>query len=339
MALAGAGTLAAFDTAAAQPRIYTIGVVVTDRVDSAVLPAHMRSHHPVLVRHLDRDVRGAVAAVGRFRTRRLPPLPDGESYSDQAAQSVDFVLRVALIKAHKVYTNEILYNTRGEFSEAADLGPRDGGSPYEVVSLPSLTAEIEVRLVDSRRDAILWSASRESTIVVSHDKRLFIYNAWKYPGSSDPSIVRAFLVDILRLQQANRWVDRALGVSDRWFISHPGDDLKAIRSLLSGLAASFGTDLEDNVPLEGRIQAVVPGRESEVEILLNIGARHGVVPRLRLDVWPPRPAQRKVGQIEVVSVDSTTAVARWRKLDKKLKNSAEDLQGYRVISRKRTSRR
>lgn len=338
MALAGVGSLTAFtSTASAQPQIYTVGVVVTDRVDAAVLPAHMRSQHPVLVRHLDRDVRSAIAAVGRFRTRRLPPLPEGE-HSDPAAQSVDFIVRVALNKAHKVYTNEILHNTRGGLSDDA-VRERAGGSPREVVSLPSLTAEVEVRLVDPHRDHILWSATRENTVVVPHDKRLFIYNAWKYPGSSDPGVVGAFLADILRLQQTSRWVDRALGVSDRWFISRPGDDLRAIRDLLRELALSFGTDIDDNLPLEGRIQAMVTGAESEGEILLNIGEQHGLVPRLRLDLWPPRHAQRKVGQIEVVSVDSTTAVARLRKLDRKLKNSGEDLHGYRVISRKRTSRR
>jgi hypothetical protein len=61
---------------------------------------------------------------------------------------------------------------------------------------------------------------------------------------------------------------------------------------------------------------------------------------MRLDVWRPQPSQQKVGQVEVVELDSTTAIARLRKIEKKLKKRGEGLQKQdRVISHKRPSRK
>ena len=109
--------------------------------------------------------------------------------------------------------------------------------------------------------------------------------------------------------------------------------------LLKGLVDNLAPDLDANLPLEGRIAALLPEQKGKLHVRLNIGARHGLTTRMRFNVWRPRPSQQKVGQIEVVEMDSTTAIARLRKLDKKLKKRGDGLQVQdRVISPKRPSR-
>ena len=105
-------------------------------------------------------------------------------------------------------------------------------------------------------------------------------------------------------------------------------------------AVDMAADIDANLPLEGRIAAILPQQKGKSRVQLNIGAQHGLASRMRLEVWRPEPSQQKVGQLEVVATDSTTAIAKLRKLDKKLKKSGEGLQlQYRVISAKRRSRR
>ena len=327
--------------AASQPQVYTIGLAFTDRVDTTALPPHMQRQHPVFVRDLRRKMRDLFAALGRFRTLQLQISGEEDHPTYLGARSVDFVAHMTLNKAYKVYNNQVLYfNDGGLLYPRPDKGGRDGGSPYEVVSLPAITGQLEARLVNPHKDRIFWSALRDSTTIVPYDEQRFLYNSWKYPGLSHPGLVRVFLADILRLQQVNSSVERALNVSDRWFVSASRHDTEIAAGLLEGLVTSFAADLDSNLPLEGRIEAMLPEQKDKPHVQLNIGERHGLRPRLRLDVWRPLPSAQKVGQIEVVEVDSTTAVARLRKLEKKLKKRGECLQRLdRVISLKRPARR
>jgi hypothetical protein len=327
--------------AAAQPQVYTIGLVFSDRVDTTALPPHMQRQHPVVVRDLHRNMRRVFAALGRFRTLQLQISGEEGRPIYLGAQSVDFVAHITLNKAYKIYSNQVFYFKDGGFLYTRpDKGGRDGGAPYEVISLPAITGQLEAKLVDPHKDRIFWSILRDSTTILPYDEQTFLYNSWKYPGLSHPGLVRLFLADILRLQQMNSSVARALNVSDRWFVSAPSHDTEITAGLLQGLAASFAADLDSNLPLEGRIEAMLPEQQGKLHVLLNIGERHGLRPRLRLGIWRPLPSTQKVGQIEVVEVDSTTAVARLRKLDKKLKKRGEGLQILdRVISLKRPARR
>jgi len=328
--------------AASQPQIYTIGLVFTDRVDMTALPPHMQRQHPVFVRDLCQDMWDLFADLGRFRTLRLRITGEEDHPIYVGGRSVDFVAHIILNKAYRIYRNRILYYYGGgEFLyNRPHKGGQDGGGPYEVVSLPAITGQLEVKLVDPHKDEIFWSALHDSTAIVPYEEEIYLYNSWKYPGLSHPGLVRAFLADILRLQQANSSVERALNVSERWFVSAPSHDVEIAAGLLQGLANSFAADLDSNLPLEGRIEAMLPEQKGKPHVLLNIGERHGLEPRLQLEVWRPLPSAQKVGQLEVVEVDSTTAVARLRKLEKKLEKRGEGLQLLdRVISPKRPSRR
>ena len=327
--------------AASQPQIYTIGLVFTDRVDTTGLPPHMQRQHPVFMRDLHQGMWDLFAALDRFRTLRLRISGEEDRPIYVGGRSVDFVAHITLNKAYKVYRNRIFYYGDPLYNyNRPDIGGQDGGSPYEVVSLPAITGQLEVKLVDPHKDKIFWSTLHDSTAIVPYEEEIFLYNSWKYPGLSHPGLVRAFLADILRLQQINSSVERALNVSERWFVSAPSHDVEIAAGLLKGLTTSFAADLDSNLPLEGRIEFMLPEKKGKPHVLLNIGERHGLEPRLRLEVWRPLPSAQKVGQIEVIEVDSTTAVARLRKLEKKLKKRGEGLQLLdRVISLKRPARR
>ena len=322
----------------AQPHIYTIGLVFTDLVDQELLPIHLAEQHPRLMRKIERAIRDIFADLGRFRAVRLQSVGEVDDPVYQGGESIDYLAHFILNKAHKTYHNQVIhyYENSGRFD---DGGPSEDQS-YEVISLPAFVGQLEVKLVDLHRDKIFWSDLRDSSAVIPYDQQLFLYNTWKYPGASHPGLTRAFLADLLRLQMANPATERALNVADRWFVSKPSSDLAVARGVLKGLADNLAPDLDANLPLEGRIAALLPERKGKPHVQLNIGVRHGLTKRMRFDVWRPRPSQQKVGQIEVVDVDSTTAIARLRKLDKKLKKRGDGLQVQdRVISPKRPSRR
>ena len=320
----------------AQPHIYAIGLVFTNLVDQEVLPVHLAEQHPRLMREIERAIRDVFTGLGRFRVVRLRSTREGRDPTGQ--EPIDYIAHFILNKAHKTYHNQVIhyYENSGLFD---DGGPSEDQS-YTVISLPAIVGQLEVKLMDLHRDKIFWSDLRDSSAVIPYDQQLFLYNTWKYPGASHPGLTRAFLADLLRLQMADSATERALNVAERWFVSKPSSDLAVARGLLYGLANNLAPDLDANLPLEGRIAALLPERKGKPHVQLNIGAQHGLMKRMRFDVWRPRPSQQKVGQIEVVDVDSTTAIARLRKLDKKLKKRGDGLQVQdRVISPKRPLRR
>ena len=317
----------------AQPHIYTIGLVFTDLVDQEILPVHLAEQHPRLMREIERAIRDIFADLGRFRAVRLQSISEG-----RGRESIDYIAHFILNKAHKTYHNQVVYHYEN-FGLLDDGGPSEDQS-YTVISLPSIVGQLEVKLEDPHRDKILWSGLRDSSAVIPYEQQLFLYNSWKYPGASHPGLTQAFLAEILRLQMADPATERALNIAERWFVSKPSSDLAVARGVLKGLADNLAPDLDANLPLEGRIAALLPERKGKPHVQLNIGARHGLTKRMRFDVWRPRPSQQKVGQIEVVDVDSTTAIAQLRKLDKKLKKRGDGLQVQdRVISPKRPLRR
>ena len=321
----------------AQPHIYTIGLVFTDLVDQEALPVHLADQHPLLMREIDRTLSDLFASMGRFRAVRLQSSGEARDPVYQGRESVDYIAHFMLNKAYKTYHNKVIrYENLGLFDDGRPSEDRS----YEVISLPAIVAQFEVKLEDPRRDRIFWSDLRDTSAVIPYDNQLYLYNSWKYPGASHPSLTRAFLADLLRLQMANPSTERALNVAERWFISKPSSDLAVARGVLKGLADHLAPDLDANLPLEGRIAALLPARKGKPHVRLNIGTRHGLLKRMRFEVWRPRPSQQKVGQIEVVETDSTTAIARLRKLDKALKKRGDGLQTQdRVISPKRPLRR
>ena len=329
---------AAVGPAFPQPEIHTIGLAITDLVEQGALPAHMRRQHPLFVEELHRQMTTLFEDLGRFQTFDWRASSNRHRYLFSGEESVDFVAHVIVHRLYRVYSNKIVY--AGPFEAPTNLRFRSAGTQnVEVLSFPLVSGRIEVKLVDPLKDKIFWSGQRDSSSIVPHDEFRFIYNPSKYPGVTPPAMIQAYLADILRLQHSNPVVERALYASDRWYISEPEDDVKTARDVLADLVRSFYPELDGNLPLEGRIEAMLTKKKNgKPTYLLNIGSNHGLVPRLRLDVWRHTPTKEKMGQIEIVQLSPTSAIAKLRKLDRKIRKRGETLQpGDRVISRRRQS--
>ena len=317
----------------AQPRIRTVGIAITDQVERRRLPPHLNELHGKALRNLYDGVQGQLNAMGRFETVAWNAVGERRKYEYIGPGKVDFIVHVTIYELEKIYRNETLYyNPRYtvEFKQ-------DGEKSYEIISRPAIASRLKLALIDQKKGKVIWSAMRDSTVIVPHDPYTYLYNPSKYPGLTHPALVRDHLSNIIRLQSINTSAERSMVLSDRWFVSSPQMDIEASQELLTALLAAFRADLDGNLPLEGRIESILPpDKKGRTQVLLNIGALDGLFPRLRLEVWRPEPSDQKVGQVEIVKADSSSAVAMVRKIEKKLRKRGEGPNpGDRVISRKR----
>ena len=327
--------LSCHDFVQAQPRIRKVGIAISDRVERRGLPPHLNELHGKNLRNLYDGVKGQLNALGRFETVAWNAVGEGRKYEYIGPGEVDFVAHVTVYKLEKIYRNETLYyNPR----YTVDF-KQDGEKSYEIISRPAVTSRLKMALIDQKKGKVIWSAMRDSTVIVPHDSHTYLYNPSKYPGLTHPALIRTHLSDIIRLQSINTSVERSMVLSDRWFVSSPQKDTDASQELLAALLDPFLADLDGNLPLEGRIESILPlDKKGRTQVLLNIGALDGLFPRLRLEVWRPEPSDQKVGQVEIVKVDSSSAVAMVRKIEKKLRKRGEGPNpDDRVISRKRPS--
>ncbi len=324
------------EPALAQPRTYAVGLAVTDGVAAIALPPHLRARHSQLVGDLCAQLRQLLLGLGRLQIASWGATFSANRFQYQGPGEVDFVVHVFLSQADKIFRNQVIYANQMLVALPPGYGGQDAGLDYEVVSLPAFGARLEVWLVDPGRNKVLWSAQRDTTATIAFDPQVFIWNTRKYPGFTPPRVLQDNLADLMRLRQDNRNVDRLLDVADRWFVSKPTADVKTSQEVLWDLVQSLATDLDCNLALEGTVTQVLPYEAGETQVQLDLGARHGLALGLRLEVWRPLPATQKVGELEVVAVDSTTATARLRRLDKKIRKQGEGLQvSDRVISTKR----
>lgn len=314
--------------------MYRLGVAVSDAVDHRALPPHLLERQGEIQFELGRQVRELLDGLGRFESSPWEALAEGRRFSFSGPGSVDFVVHLTLHRLGKIYRNDSLMRLASYSADASGTGEPPG--PYEIIAQPAIVGRLEIELVDPDNGKVIWSTLRDSTAIVPHDPHLFVYNPTRFPRFTHPALIRAYLADILRLQAGNYALQRSMANAERWFVSTPGADVATAGGLLSGLVASSRARIDANLPLEGRIDSLLPDEGGESRVLLNIGARDGVSPKLRLDLWRPLPSERKVGQVEVVTVDAGTAVARVRKVDRKLRQRGEGpATGDRAISRKR----
>lgn len=319
------------ETVGAEPRVYQIGIVTVDAVAPEPLPPHLIDIHAEFVPVLRQLVAGLFRDLGRFETAPWMAIRDGRRYEYSGPGDADFVAHFTLRSFGKLYRNESVPRYG---NLPGTTGPT--ASPYEIYSRPVITGRLEVELVDLSRNRIFWSTLRDTTAIVPHDPSIFLYNPSRYPDRNHPALISAYLADIIRLQAFNHSLQGAMNGSDRWFVSLPGDDVATARSLLRGLVLSLRDDLDDNLPLEAHITELLPDEDGKGQVVLDVGAQHGLRPRMKLDLLRPLPSEQKVGQVEIVTVDSSTALARVSKVDRKLRRRGEGPAiGDRAISRRR----
>lgn len=322
------------ELAQAQPRVYKLGLVITDAVLISALPAHLQARHSQLVADLRGRMRVLLSQLGRFQVFNWDATLEENRYTYHGVEGVDFVLQVLLHRADKIVRNQVIYAYEG-VGLPPIYGAHEGGLDYEIVSLPAISDRLEIRLVEPHKGKVFWSTQRDSTVIVPYNNRLYILNPRKYPGLNPPVMLQNYLADVMRLRQDNRAIDRLLDVADRWFVSKPAGDIEVAQALLGDLVQSFGAEIDGNLPLEGEITELLPS-DRKLQVRIDIGARQGLVPALRLEVWRPLPAAQKVGELELVQVDSTTSIAVLKNLDKQIRKRGEGLAPLdRVISPKR----
>ena len=320
------------ETVGAEPRVYRIGIVTVDAVAQESLPPHLIDVHAESMIVLRQLVEDLFRDLGRFETAPWMAIRDGRRYEYAGPGEVDFVAHFTLRSFGKIYRNESVPRYGNFSSDAA--GP--ASSPYEIYSRPIISGRLEVEMVDLSRNRIFWSSLRDTTAIVPHDPNIFLYNPGRYPDRNHPALISAHLANIIRLQAFNHSLQGAMAGSDRWFVSLPGDDIVTAQGLLRGLVLSLRTELDHNLPLEARIAQLLPDDDGERHVVLDVGAQHGLRPRMKLDLLRPLPSEQKVGQVQIVAVDSSTAMARISKVDRKLRRQGEGpAVGDRAISRKR----
>ena len=335
------GFILAFFSAAnpalSQPRPLVVGVEVVDQVEPTGMPPHLLHAKPLLLDNLHQDMTALVNNLNRCKTLDFASF--GSREINSASRPVDYVVRVVVNQLYKSYRNKQFFGTSHDIHLSDQRYYQPG--EREVIAEPILIGRIEFGLVDTHKKKRIWSLMSDSTATIPHDRYDYIFNPAKHPDAVLAESLQNYMVDILRLTNVPRSPLRhILGAADRWFISRPRDDLDTAQDLLAGLAASSYSALDSNLPIEGQVLELLPPENDKTFVLLNIGAAHGVISRLKLDVWRPLPADQKVGQVQVVQVDSSTAVAKVRKIEKKIRKRGEGIQaGDRVISKKRKSKR
>ena len=327
----------AADPALSQARSLVVGIEVVDQVEPTGMPPHLLQAKPLLLDNLHQDMTALVNNLNRCKTLDFAPF--GSREIDRASKPVDYLVRVVVNQLYKSYRNKQFFGTSHDIHLADQRYYQPG--EREVIAEPILIGRIEFGLVDNRRNKRIWSSLRDSTATIPHGRYDYIFNPARHPDAVLVESLQNYMADILRLTNVPRSPLRhILAAADRWFISRPRDDLDTAQELLAALAASSYQALDGNLPIEGQVLKLLPHESDKILVLLNIGAAHGVIPRLKLDVWRPLPGDQKVGQVQVVQVDSSTAVAKVRKIEKKIRKGGEGIRaGDRIISKKRKSKR
>jgi len=320
-----------------------MGLAMTSLVDESRMPAHLQRQSGELLAGVYGETRGLLKALGRCRIVPWRAEETRTGYRYEGARSADFVTHLVVHTLYKSYRNKAFYGSvpqplYGTSNEATDAAGAGGGTGIETVSEPVITARIELRLYDPHRNRTFWSAMRDSSVVIPYDQGLFLYNTDRHPGWTHPQLLGRYMAGLLRLQRQSTAAQLMMAAADRWFVSDPGQDARAARWLVASLMAGFYRELDGRLPLEGTVSSVFSGPEEQPQAILSLGSHHGVTRGLRLDVWRPAPAEQKVGQVEILRVDTTSALARVRKLEKSVRRAGEGVAaGDRVVSRKRAS--
>lgn len=291
---------------------------------------HLRSFQDSVLVKMRTSVLDNFNHISRCKALPLAVTLDKRGRSNfTSGTHADYALHFIVRKLDKLFRNRTIYGSNNRYSV-------EESSSREIVALPALSASIEIRLVHLERNKVIWSTLQDSTVLVPNGNR-FVYNAEKYPGFTPPGIIRDYIAPILRQRQRRPAALRMLSVADRWYLSQPTDDIKAADDLIDTLVKNIMPDIDARLPLYGSIDSLLGIDEKKRPLFqLDIGAQQGLVKKLRLDVFRQETSSIKIGQIEIVTVDSSSSIARLRKLERSTRKRGEKLAvGDRVFSRQR----
>lgn len=303
-----------------------------DRNPEAQWP-HLSSFHrhalDIVYESLSAEIRPLKRIVINSRnhsTARVPPWRKTRVRSGET-----FALYLTLRRFGKLFRNRSLYHTRQDLAATAQEP-----MSYEMMSLPVLSGALEARLVNLKNEKTTWSALHDSSVLLPHHEN-FIYNPEKYPGLMPQDIIRDYAVPILRMRSLRPSALRMLAVADRWYISDEAEDRTAAVEMLKGMVADLVPEIDAHLPLYGSVDSLA-GRDKKDRPLvrINLGYKDGIHKKARLDVLRPEMPDPKIGQVEVLSVDSTSAIGYLRKLERTVRKRGDTVHiGDQIVSRKR----
>jgi hypothetical protein len=103
------------------------------------------------------------------------------------------------------------------------------------------------------------------------------------------------------------------------------------------MVADLIPEIDANLPLSGSIVSQA-GLDEKLRPMfqLDLGIDVGIRNKMRLEVFRSGKSGSKIGQIEIVSVDSASSIGRVRKLERSVRKRGGTIDvGDQVISRQR----
>ena len=314
---------------------FTVGIAISKekKPDGRGWP-HLESFYESSIATIQKAVFRDFQGISRCRIVSHLATLDNRGRSQYTPRNdIDYLLHLVLRRADKLFRNRTIYFSNP--NRAISLGVEDT-QPGETLALPVFSAAIEVRLIDPKRRRILWSTLQDSTVSLPHSNN-YVYNVDKYPGYTPSEVIRDYVAPILMQRFRSPSSLRMLQAADRWYISDEKVDAAAGGRLLAEIIRNILPQIDAQLPLVGNIVSeLAPDGKSRPQYTINVGANQGIVIDLKLDVFSKRFRDTKVGELKVVSVEESTAVARLHKLDRSMQKSGGKVSvGDEVLSEKR----
>ena len=306
---------------------------ISDQSDPADHWEHLESFHKSALADIEYVLRKEFKPLDRVALTnqngdRVVDMPWRQTRETDGAT---FTLQLRLRRFSKLFRNRGMYQTRDELSQMAREPIM-----HEMIALPVLSGAIEAHLISEKSHKTIWSTLHDSSIMLAHNGR-FIYNLEKYPGYAPPELIRDYAVPILRQRSRRPSALRMLSAADRWYISSADEDLISANAMLRRMVADLVPEIDANLPLSGSIVSQVGLDEKQRPMFqLDLGSDVGIRNKMRLEVLRSGKSGSKIGQIEIVSVDSASSVGRVRKLERSVRKRGGTIDvGDQVISRQR----
>ncbi len=317
----------------ARPHL-NVAIAFSDETDADKRWDHLDSLYESASYRAQKGVMRGLGTLPRCRlVSRAAQLDQRGRSVFQAEEGIDFVLHFVLRRIDRLYRNRTLYYTE---PSAATLSGSADSQPREVAALPALSAAIEVRLIETQRDKIVWSALQDSTIMLQHDNR-FVYNPDKYPGYTHPEVIRDYVAPIMRQRFKNPPSLRMLNSADRWYLSPLENDAAIGGHLIDCMIRDLLPQIDAHLPLWGTISTILATDEdNRPQYRIDRGANHGIIEGMQLDVFQRENRQMKLGRVKVVAVGPTSATVRLHKLERAVRKRGQTLGiGDLVFSKQR----
>ena len=314
---------------------FTVGIAISkeEKPDGRGWP-HLESFYKSSIATIQKAVFWNFQGISRCRIVSHAATLDSRGQSQYTPRNdIDYLLHLVLRRADKLFRNRTIYFSNP--NSAISLGV-ENTQAGETIALPVFSAAIEVRLIDPTKRQVIWSTLQDSSMLLPHSGN-YVLNVDKYPGYTPSEVIREHVAPILMQRFRSPSSLRMLRAADRWYISDAEGDGAAGGRLLTEIVRNILPQVDAQLPLFGTVVSeLAPDGKNRPQYSIDVGANQGMVVNLKLDVFRKRLRDTKVGELKIVSVEQSTAVARLHKLDRSIRKSGGSITvGDQVLSKKR----